>query len=380
MKYVAFFDIDQDRGEQRYTVLSSMNKIAYLCNAMSRQGIPVEIVSPAWTRRTAGFFPGRSYALNETTEVRLFASFGASHHVTRGLRYYYSMLQLFLYLLMHVERGERIIVYHAVALIPWINLLRLLKRISLILEIEEIYGDVSNQTRVTRRELAYFKTAAGYLFPTELLHEKINADHKPYVIVYGTYAVEAERDVNRDDGRVHCVYAGTFDPRKGAAAAAAAAEFLDERYHVHIIGFGHESDKNDLLKMIDDVSKRTKCTVTYDGTLSGENYIRFIQRCDIGLSTQNPNANFNETSFPSKVLSYLANGLSVVTIRLKALEHSMINDILHYYDMDTPEAIARAIRSVPIGRGYENRTRVMALDEAFCTNIGRMLASVENHD
>ena len=49
---------------------------------------------------------------------------------------------------------------------------------------------------------------------------------RPYIVVNGTYHSEFERDAGFADDKIHCVYAGTFDPTKGGADAAAAAEFL----------------------------------------------------------------------------------------------------------------------------------------------------------
>ena len=113
--------------------------------------------------------------------------------------------------------------------------------------------------------------------------------------------------------------------------------------------------------------------MSYDGLLSGEDYIRFIQSCDIGLSTQNPDAAFNATSFPSKILSYMANGLRVVSIRIPAIEQSAVGDMLIYYDKQTPQEIARAIRAVQMDALYHSRVRIQALDQAVCEQMGGLL-------
>ena len=152
-------------------------------------------------------------------------------------------------------------------------------------------------------------------------------------------------------------------------AAVAAGEFLSENYHLHILGQGKEMDKRYLLEKIEEVSKKSKCIITYDGLKSGEEYIRFIQSCDIGLSTQNPNAAFNETSFPSKVLSYLANGLRVVSIRIKALEQSAVNDLLFYYDENSPQAIAEAIKGINLEAVYDSRKCIIELSKGFMQTI-----------
>ena len=216
------------------------------------------------------------------------------------------------------------------------------------------------------------------IFPTELLNEKINTQKKPYAIIHGTYQVEPDRKCNifQDElqKKIHCVYAGTFDPRKGGAiAAAAAAEFLPENYHIHILGFGNDEEKKKMQDLIAKLASKTVCGISYDGLLSGEDYIRFIQSCDIGLSTQNPDAAFNATSFPSKILSYMANGLRVVSIRIPAIEGSAIGEHMYYYDRQTPEEIAKAILSVDMSDKTDPRTIIADLDVDFQKQLGRIL-------
>ena len=175
------------------------------------------------------------------------------------------------------------------------------------------------------------------------------------------------------DDKIHVVYAGTFDPRKGGATAAAATEWLSEKYHIHILGFGSSNDTEHIKKVIQNTNEKSKATVTYDGLLSGEDYIQFLQKCQIGLSTQNPDADFNSTSFPSKILSYMANGLRVVTIRIPAIESSDVGQNLYYYDNQTPQDIAKAIMSVDLNDGYDGRVRIAELDKQFRNDLKILL-------
>ena len=125
--------------------------------------------------------------------------------------------------------------------------------------------------------------------------------------------------------------------------------------------------------LISEVSKKSVATVTYDGLLSGEEYIRFIQSCDIGLSTQNPDAAFNATSFPSKILSYMSNGLRVVSIRIPAIEGSAIGKYMYYYDKQTPEEIAKAIMAVDLNDDYNGRQVISKLDAEFSYDIAKLM-------
>ena len=133
---------------------------------------------------------------------------------------------------------------------------------------------------------------------------------------------------------------------------------------------------NEIESMKDTVAKianKKRAKVSYDGVLSGEEYIRFIQSCDIGLSTQNPNADFNNTSFPSKILSYLSNGLRVVTVDIPAIRTSAVGDILFYYDEQSAENIAKTILSIDLTEKYDSRQLIEQIAIDFSNNLLKLL-------
>lgn len=371
--YLGYYNVDENSPEKRTCPLAAVNKMTYVCSAINRAGYGVEIVSAS---RTAGQTncPGHHFQVSDSTELTLFPCLGAGNMAKRLLRTVVMQWNLFWYLWKNTEAGKPLLAYHSLGYVRLLWLLKKLKDFRLILEVEEIYADVTGSAWARRREMRLFKAADAYLFPSELLNEKINAEGKPSAIVYGTYQVEEDRHCIRDDGKIHLLYAGTFDPRKGgAAAASSAAEKLPEGYHVHILGFGSEEDTEHLKEEIARVNSCTEATVTYDGLLSGEEYIRFVQSCDVGFSTQMPDAAFNDTSFPSKVLSYLANGLRVVSVRIKALERSAIGSLLYYYDENTPAAIARAVQEIDFTQPYDSRAMIQKLDEKFVKEIRDLL-------
>ena len=371
--YLAYYDIEENQEEHRNFVLSAANKISYIINALEKLGFSVEVVSASQTlNKTA--YSEKVIPIGNQSKLRLFKTLPWGNKFRRIISLLYQRKQIYNFLVKRVTKEDIVLVYHSLS---YLKLLKKAKRtvgFKLLLEVEEIYSDVTNNPKVYKKEMELFKVADAYLFPTELLNKKGNTEGKPHVIIYGTYNVERKITERFNDGRVHCVYAGTFDPRKGGGAAAAAAGyFLDEKYHIHILGFGSEKDKKLLIDTIEDVNRKSKCKVTYDGLLSGEAYIRFIQSCHIGLSTQNPNAAFNLTSFPSKVLSYLANGLRVVSIKILALEESRIGDILYYYNDPNPIKIAETICSIDFEDEYDSRQVVKKLDVEFLANMQKLL-------
>lgn len=374
MKYLGYYDISNREG--RYFSLAATNKMDYICKSIVANGDSVEIVS-ASIGSIKGNFKGGEFSIANGVVLKKFLAIKRKGLLKKLCATIYSFFSIFFYLLFHTKRNEKIIVYHSLGYMRSISIAKLFKRFHMVLEVEEVYSDVSGGKKDKRKELAFFKKADAYIFPTELLNQKINLKNKPYVIIHGTYNVEKPIGVKHDDGRIHCVYAGTFDPRKGGVAAAVAAgTFLDAKYHVHILGFGGDNDKKNLLQKIDEVNALSKCKVTYDGLLSGEEYIKFIQSCDIGLSTQNPDAVFNATSFPSKVLSYMANGLRVVSIKIEVLAISAVSDLLYYYDENTPEAIANAIKAIDLTVPYDSRKRIKELDTKFTEEIKNLLEKI----
>ena len=376
--YIAYYNSVDDTHENRSCALSAVNKINYISQALAKSGTKVQIISPSPTANNTW---GRSQniSIGNGIRLKLFRSLPYKNNLLlRSCRLIMQKVQLLSYFICHVPHGSTVVVYHSLGYSSMLPIIKRLKHLRMIMEIEEIYADVTSHPEKRNKELRVFNLGDGYLFSTELLDQTINLQHKPSVINYGTYLAEPDRYCKFNDGRIHCVYAGTFDPRKGgAAAAAAAAEFLDERYHVHIIGFGNEAEKKQLIDKIEEIQKKTKCKVSYDGLFAGEDYIRFLQSCDIGLSTQTPDAAFNDTSFPSKVLSYLSNGLQVVSVRIKALSCSAVKDALYFYNENTPEAIANAIMQVDFARADDSRKLVARLDRQFVKDIRSLTKEVK---
>lgn len=372
IRYLAFYDTRDNQAENRNIILSATNKLQYIFECMQKSGMRFDVLSASGTRNKKPIC-GKKVTLYDGVRLHLPMSLGASCAPIRVLDRFQIKAGLFLKLLK-LKKTDTLIVYHSLFYMQAVALAKKLRGFRLILEAEEIYGDVMGDNSVSAQEIAFFKTADAYIFPTQLLNENVNTENKPHVCIHGTYKVEEDRKCKFRDGKIHAVYAGTFDPRKGGgiAAAAAAAE-LDFNYHIHIIGFGTAEEKKNLQDSITELSKMSTCTVSYDGLLSGEEYIRYIQSCDIGLSTQNPDADFNATSFPSKVLSYMANGLRVVSVRIPVLERSAVGDMLYYYDENTPAAVAEAIRRVDVNDSYDSRRVITELDRRFTTELQELL-------
>jgi glycosyltransferase involved in cell wall biosynthesis len=373
IKYVGFYNTLENNTENRISVMSATNKMDYIISKLNQLGYDVDLVSPSWTNNKR-YYRGKRIEINEKNKLILPPTLPWKRFL-KFISVLFSQFWLFFHLLFHTKKDEVIIAYHSLFLIYPLYYAKKIKGFTLILEVEEVYQDVRKTSKAfSIMEYKLIKLADKYIFPTELLNVKVNPQKKPNSIIYGTYRVEKDRNSLFYDNKTHVVYAGTFDPRKGGAAAAvASAEYLPENYHIHIIGFGSEEQINSIEKEISEVSQKSSATITYDGLLKGEEYIHFLQKCQIGLSTQIPGAKYNETSFPSKILSYLSNGLRVVSVRLKVIEVSAIGNFVIYYDEQTPKSIAKAIMSVDLNAPKDGKNEINKLDIEFIKNIKNLL-------
>ncbi|MBQ3524275.1 MAG: glycosyltransferase [Clostridia bacterium] len=372
MKYLAFYDVNGFDDEKRNYVLAATNKIQYICECLEKNNIHCDIISSSYTygKRNVS---GRRMRLSEYITLDMPFSIGRKNKVFEIINRWQMKASIFLRLLK-IKKNETLIVYHSLFYMNLVSFLKKIKKFKLVVEAEEIYGDVIGNKKVSQKEIEFFESADAYIFPTELLDEKININKKPSVIIYGTYKVEEDRKCKFDDGKTHIVYAGTFDPRKGGVQATLSAiPYLNSKYHMHIIGFGNKEDTESVKNEIERLSQIYECKVTYDGMLIGEDYIRFLQSCNIGMSTQNPEGEFNDTSFPSKILSYLANGLHVVSVRIPVVENAEIGSIIHYYNENNGKQIADAILDISMNASYNSRKIIKNLNNEFVATIKNIL-------
>lgn len=373
IKYICFYSNNAYPVKRLYAP-SATNKIDYIVSAINKIGYNVDIisVSPVIDSKIK-YHKSDRIKLGSNT-VNFFASFGGDNVLIKILRNLWHYLLLMCYLLFQVKTGETIIAYHSLRYRYAFVIAKKIKRFRLIYEVEELYSDVTTTKafNTRKREMTMISTADAYIFPTELLNEKINCNGKPHIIIYGSYTINEKTCEKIDDGVIHVIYAGTFDNRKGgAAAAAAAAEFLPDNYHVHICGFGSDNDIQKIIDVVNTTSKIAKARISYDGLKLGQEYINFMQMCDIGLSTQDPHAAFNNTSFPSKILSYMSNGLSVVSIDIPTIRQSKIGRYISFYSSQDAQSIANAIIS---SNHHNNNIDVIKdLDNIFTAELSQLI-------
>lgn len=372
IKYISFFDT-QDSLVKRNYVTSAANKIEYIAKTIASLGKNVEIISMSQVQEDRfRLYPSERKKLVEGVFVNLPFSWGGNKGLIRKLKIVWHLIYMLLYLIFNCRKSDTVIVYHSLGYFDIIRWAKKICKFKLILEVEEIYSDVSQMSPYWRNlEFKMFGIADAFILSNDLLDDKINRKHKPSVVIYGTYQVEPQRVDKFKDGKIHVVYAGTFDPNKGGVQSAiSAVEFLPANYHMHICGFGNEKVVQQIKDQINLIQNRSKAIVTYDGLKKGEDFIEFLQKCHIGLSTQRPEGKYNDTSFPSKILTYMANGLSVVCIRIPVIEKSTIADAITIYNIPNGLYLSEAIINTSL---IDNREIVKRLDEQLKKQINYLI-------
>lgn len=345
-------------------------KMDYVIDVINRCGISVDVVSLATCPK---YNPSKGFKLCKGINTyKFFHCLGKSRiRLVRYIDLVFRNIQLFCWCLFCLRKNEQIIVYHSLGYDKLFIILKHIKGIRLIGDIEEIYQDVHKFNISTcRNEYRFIEICDKYMFPNYVLSQKLYKN-KPYLVCHGIYKVKATCINKIDDGRIHLLYSGTYDPQKGGALAAVqAAEYLPENYYLHITGFG---DPTNVCSEIERLKSKGHKNISFHGYLPDKEFAKLMQSCHIGLCTQDPTSTLNLTSFPSKILNYLSNGLLVLSGHNEAIDSSSISDIIYYYDQQTPESICKAIceiTTVDVEIGYN---RLKTLDQKLIENFVKLL-------
>lgn len=349
IKYIASFDIDSNKVENRMNMLSSANKINYIITVLNELGYCVDVISYSHTLNKK-CYSGKLIKWGDNT-IKLFPTTWRGGALFKILNLLVLNTSLFFYLLFHVHREDTVIMYHSYSIL-WINLLFILKGVHLIEECEEIYGDIYGKGWMSYMEHKLLSKADSYIYPTELLNSIVNTKHRPYLVVHGSYKdVGAqffsdckEETVYFDPNLFHVAYTGILDPKKGCMDVVKAAEFLDGSYYIHILGFGSQNEIDSIYRLKEELSTKTKCKISFDGLRKGVEYTNYLNHLNLGLCTIDTQEAFTLTQFPSKIISYMAAGVPVLCSEAKAIQTCDVSSAITFYKGNSPKDIAEGIK------------------------------------
>lgn len=372
-----YYLIHFDNKTNRNVTPSAITKGKYVASALASCSSEVEIVSLAYPTKDSQ--DEVYYQVSENVICHLFKGKYSNNRIIRYLNHKLYDKKIRKYLKQNVKKDDIVVVYHSLANMKLVKYIKKNITDKIVYEVEEIYGDVINDEKAKTKELKAFKNASSYIFSNDYLNSIINTKQLPYVTCYGTYEIPTLYKEAFNDNLIHCLYAGTLDRQKqGAAIAINTARYLPNNYIIHILGFGTSQDLSYTKNLIDEINKQYGVTkVIYEGVKLNEEYLKFIQKCQTGLSTQNMDASFNDTSFPSKILSYMSNGLEVVSANIGVVKNSKISQYIHFYEVQDEKAIANVILNINLNAKSNNVDVVKELDKEFKEDLKAMLVKYE---
>ncbi len=357
--YLSHYTCDLSIKQNRVNNFAASQKINYVTNTLIKNNFKVKIISPTWLK-SFGYKNGFKIIKNNLSilffpTLSIFDKFGL-----KIIKVLFSHTITFLYLIFSIKINDTLIVYHSLDLLLLVKIIKLIKRVKIIYEIEEIYSDIQTHKRWKKFELKAIKDYSYYILSTELLLDylDISSNNKKYTILYGDYTSRQKNSEAFNDNLIHIVYAGTLDPIKGGAKLLLDTSlFLSDKYFIHILGFGSKEQISNLQNDIQVINSNLGTSkIKYEGVLINDNYYNFLSKCQIGFSCQDLINDFNNSSFPSKILVYLSLGLSIVSSKNIALVKSKIAKFVSFSPDNNPKNIAHTIKSI---KPFQNSNRIL---------------------
>lgn len=247
---------------------------------------------------------------------------------------------------------KKIILYHSLSFFFLIPLLRIIGK-HVIIQLNEIYSNEVPYNTIKRKimEKIIISFSNEYILSTKELIKDIpnkNIDPNKIPIIPGPLNLE-HFQVHKKKKTLSLVYVGVIDKAKveGAFMSVNLAKFLnDKNFIIYIYGYGTNKNITDLNKNIEISNKKYLTKVFFKGCLPQSKLIKSIQKYDIGLALQ-PARSFSETSFPSKILTYISAGLFPVCSYSKPIESWVSeNNIGYVHKNDNLSDLAEKIKKL----------------------------------
>ena len=374
--YVGCYD-DYMNNRNLNTQPSGITKMHYIKEALKNAGFYVSIFSIAECKSNKIKFNNRQKILiDDSEDIDYIYSIGRKNLILKLISRIILLIQLLKFIIWERSKNDIILVYHSLAISKIIYFIQIICKRKIYFEVEEIYQAVYHgSNKKVKKEINYLTRSNGYIFVNDVIREKCNLKGK-YAVCYGNYLMQQNNSSKKNnDGKIHIVYAGVIEHEgTDAYLAINVAKYLSSKYHIHILGYGLENNIRKMVNYLENI--QTKCIVTYDGCLTGDEYLHFLSKCHIGLCTRVLENDLSDYAFPSKLLVYLSNNLRTVCTPIKVIQKSKISSHLFFSANNNPDSIANVILSFDLNYKFDNSTLIkelhsdfiLQLQSLFCTN------------
>lgn len=375
IKYIGYYDVPDSDSE---IYLAGVDKMNYIIASLEKNGFSVDVFSPVISQlKKFGHKKAQKKAIHSNSLLLTGPSITGIPRYLRKINYLYGQFWLFITLLCVLKRGEKIIVYHSVISIPFLWLLRVIKRIKIILELEEVFHFLNSSNRFKgKMESAFISKADGYILSNYYIKTKINFGIKDLCVVHGNYSrCKLIKNESLYADKINVVFAGMIEHiRNGAFNSVEVSRYLNSDYVIHILGYSDNAEIIDeLFEQITKINLELGYTACiYHGRMQGEEYDAFLNSCQIALNPQNI-SDFMDYAFPSKILSYLTHNLRVVSTKLNSLLNSDVSDHIIFSETDLPQDFANLILKIDTSIKCDNIEYIEDLDTKFQLSLRKLL-------
>ena len=336
--YLGFLS-EPENPNDFYKHMGANIKMLYILRTFYSLGINVKVIS-------LGMSPSNNFIkkvkINGFFDIFYVATLKYSAFISKS----FLLFQIFLFIIIFVNKKDIIVFYHVKKILPLILFLKKLKNFTLILEVEENYSAVwgEGETEINL-ENKQIMQADKFIFVNDLYSKKLNIS-KSFIVCYGDYIQKKLKKNEQVNFEINLVYAGliTQDMYPDVYLAIDAMLHLDSHFNLKIIGYGENDSIEKLKKYIYD--KKLSDRVKYDGLFVGEEYTHYLSKCDIGLNPRVLEDTISDYTFPSKVMTYLSHGLSVVSTTINCIKYSRISSEISFSIDKSPESFADAIKAL----------------------------------
>jgi O-antigen/teichoic acid export membrane protein len=373
--YIACIDDGQHQEEKRISSPACYVKVKSITKTLLHLGYQVYIVSPSASQARSGLFPARDTSVFDGATLHSSRTRGFRFRLFRGFNYFFTQFRSFVFLLWHMPKRSKVIVYHSMVLLRYVRWLVRLKKVNLILEVEEVYGDVKPlKNKEKKRELSFIAKANGFIFCSDFLRERFDPTNRMSAMIYGNYSFHGSLEPNTNK----IVYAGSLDePKGGARLALEASRFLDCNYSISFLLFGTQNEIDSFAKRMAEIQAVTLCKLDYSSKpLLDSSFTAYLNSFHVGMAAQTQDNVVNSSSFPSKILAYLACNLNVVTTPIQSVLKSPIASYVFVSESSDPEAIAQTIKTACVTPRQDFSHLFAALNQTFEEAIRSLLKDI----
>jgi len=328
---------------------AAFHKVLGVSTAIANSGLTCKVVSLAFGRQSdlKKINKSNSQVLNNIP-IHYLNSIGLPL-----FKNIFASIILLIYLIKNRIKFTRVIFYNArIELLLGIVCVRLMGK-KCYLDVEDY--PTCDDSFINRISFAICKNLcnSGVLTVSKYNEQRIRS--KNMLSIYGVYTkVLSPRKIY---DTVNILVSGTLESDTGADLVYEMVSNYDKLFSKLSNGITpvfHISGSGSFMSKFKELSNTVPNIFIVYGNLSNTQYSDLIKNCHIGLSLKIPNSIIGDTTFPSKTIEYVKNGLCLVTTRVSDVPLLFNNNSCVFVEPDVNSLSENLVRLVNSPSQIEN--------------------------